>query len=49
MLSLFYYLKFKVLADEQWSYVEHLLQPTATDGKLKVDSRMTLNTILFVL
>jgi transposase len=42
-------MRFSEITDEQWRFIEPLLPPLAKEGRPRVDDRMTINAILYVL
>jgi len=42
-------MKFSVMSDELWGFIEPLLPPHAKEGKPRADDRQTINAILYVL
>jgi transposase len=42
-------LKFEILSDEQWKFIEPLLPPQPKTGRPRADDRRTINAILYVL
>jgi len=41
--------EFRELSDEEWAFIEPLLPPRAGTGRPRVDDRVVLNGILYVL
>ena len=42
-------MEFRELTDEQWEFVKSVLPPSAKEGRPRVDDRMTINAIVYVL
>jgi transposase len=42
-------MEFKELSDEEWNFIKHFLPPKSKIGRPRIDDRIIINGILYVL